>query len=533
MPATAEQIRRIEADPLTWRLTLFEPYLTDTTGAIVPDGPHHRRYWTWLWDIAKGSRPKPMVNVWPRGGAKSTNAELGTVAVGARGRRRYAFYVCGTQDLADDHVATIGEMLESPRLATFYPDMARRRVGKYGTSKGWRRTRLRTAAGFTIDAVGLDTAARGVKLDEDRPDWLIFDDIDEKHDSANTVQKKIETITASLIPAGSEDRAILFIQNLIHPGSVFAQLASDSPPFLTNRILNGPVPALEDFTYATKRDRVVITSGTPTWVGQDRDRCQADIDEIGITAFLAEAQHEVAAPAGGMFSHLDMAVLRIAPEDVPPLTRVVCWVDPAVTKSDQSDAHAIQIDGIHGDTRTGTIYRLYSWEQRATPLESLKKAILKAVEFGARYVGIETDQGGETWDSVFREAKNLVYEEAIARGAPASELDSIRGMRMADRKAGQGDQPKVHRASLMLTDYEKPGLIIRHVIGTHTVLERALDRYPKTKPLDLVDAGFYSWDDLRNAPQIAAFNPDAETAEEGGRRRPDDPYAAERQSRIW
>jgi len=44
---------------------------------------------------------------------------------------------------------------------------ARRQVRQ---SKGWRRNRLRTASGFTIVAIGLDTAARGVKLDEDRPD---------------------------------------------------------------------------------------------------------------------------------------------------------------------------------------------------------------------------------------------------------------------------------------------------------------------------------------------------------------------------
>ncbi len=178
MPANTDQLAQLEADPLTWRLALFEQYLTDTTGQLIADGPHHRAFWIWAWAIVRGRRPKPFVAVWARGGAKSTNAELMSIALGARDRRRYAWYICEVQEQADDHVQTIGAMLETRDLATFYPELAARRVNKYGSSKGWRRNRLSTRAGFTIDAVGLDTAARGIKLEEDRPDLFVFDDID-------------------------------------------------------------------------------------------------------------------------------------------------------------------------------------------------------------------------------------------------------------------------------------------------------------------------------------------------------------------
>jgi hypothetical protein len=48
--------------------------------------------------------------------------------------------------------------------------------------------------------------------------------------------------------------------------------------------------------------------------------------------------------------------------------------------------------------------------------------------------------------------------------------------------------------SRMLTAYERDQ--IRHVRGTHTVLERALHRFLIKKPYDLADAAFWSWDDL-------------------------------------
>jgi hypothetical protein len=536
MPATREQLDRLEADPLTWKLTLFEKYQTDTTGAVVADGPHHRHFWTWVWAIEPGRRPRPFVGIWPRGGAKSTNAEMGAVALGRHTRhpdgrrapvRSYLWYISEVQEQADDHVDTIGAMLESEEVATFYPDLARRAVNKYGSSKGWRRNRLRTAAGFTIDAVGLDTAARGVKIEEARPGGLIFDDIDGRHDTAATTAKKKETIKSTLIPAGSEDRVLLFIQNLITPTSIFSQLADGTAGFLTNRILSGPIPALEDMSYHDNGHKTIL-AGSPTWAGQDLATCQADVDEIGITAFREEAQHEVEAPPGGMFDHLDMAALRIDHADLPPLTRVVCWVDPAVTKRDESDSHAIQIDGIDGPSTTGTIYRLYSWEEKATPLASIKRAITQAAIHGATSVGVETDQGGDTWRTVFTTARNAAEAEARARG-DTDLADRIHRQTFREAKAGQGQDPKVHRASLMLADYEKPGRRIRHVLGTHNTLERALARFPKTAPLDLADAAYWAWDDLRNGSEVAGWNPDQDP--EHGGEEPADPYAAARQSR--
>ena len=179
-----------------------------------------------------GERSRPFVGIWPRGFGKSTSTELACAAIAARQTRRYALYVCESQDQADDHIANVAGMLESRRFEDAYPDVAERRLNKYGSSRGWRRNRLRTASGFTIDAIGLDVAARGVKLDEDRPDLLIFDDLDGKLDTAATTDKKLATLTHTLLPAASDAPAVLAIQNLVIPDGIFARLADGSatPP---------------------------------------------------------------------------------------------------------------------------------------------------------------------------------------------------------------------------------------------------------------------------------------------------------------
>jgi hypothetical protein len=62
-------------------------------------------------------------------------------------------------------------------------------------------------------------------------------------------------------------------------------------------------------------------------------------------------------------------------------------------------------------------------------------------------------------------------------------------------KAGAGGRgSKTHRAAQMLHDYETAHVV--HVLGTHEVLERALRRFPRSKPYDLVDAAYWSWQDL-------------------------------------
>lgn len=533
MPATDDQVARLEADPLTWRLALFERYMSDATGELIPDGPHHHRFWSWLWSITPGRRPRPYVAIWPRRGAKSTNTEMAVAALGARRIRPYGWYVCATQDQADDHLNNVGDMMTAREFATFYPGMSQRRVGRYGESKGWRISRLRTASGFTVDAVGLDTASRGVKLEDERPGFIVIDDVDGTHDTLATTAKLIRTLTDDILPAGSNDLAVIAIQNLVHPTSLFSRLAgidTEHPvDFLTDRIVSGPVPAIERFTYRTDpaTGRHVITGGEPSWIGFDLVDADAELNTIGPTAFLGEFQHEVEPPAGGMFSRFDLAALRVPEDDVPPLTRVVCWLDPAVTKTDQSDAHAISIDGIDGDGRDGTIYRLWHWEKRATPLEALRLALVMAATYGATSVGIETDQGGDLWRSTFREARAIVLADPTT---PRSLRERIRTMGMRTEKAGASNESKTERANRMLIDYERGGRRILHVVGTHRTLERALTRFPRTKPFDLVDACYWSWRDLRLASVIAGGDPDPVAADEARTVR--DAYTAERRSLL-
>lgn len=294
----------------TW-LAVHYPHV-----CAAPFGERHVRLWEWFESLTPGVRPRARVEVWPRGGAKSSTAELGVARVGVRLARRYVLYVSETQEQADKHVQSIASLFERCGVE--------RAVNKYGSSKGWRRQELRTANGFNVSAYGLDTAARGVKLDAFRPDLIIFDDIDSQDDSARTTEKKINALTTAIIPAGSSDCAMLFLQNLIHEESIFSMLVDGRADFLHNRepaCLEPAVRGLQTETVDRGDGLKVyrITGGEPTWLGQDLATCESQINDWGLRAFTREAQHEVAGASGYVFdvSRLNYCDLSEVPAGLP------------------------------------------------------------------------------------------------------------------------------------------------------------------------------------------------------------------------
>lgn len=455
-----------------------------------PFAPHHRQIWEWLWELRyQLAPPSSLVAVLARGGAKSTTAELGVVAVGRRRSRKYVLYVSGTQDQADKHVATIASMLGAPALARQDPDLTNRRVDQFGRVRGWRRDRLMTHAGMTVDGIGLDVAMRGIKVDDVRPDLIILDDIDSRDDSLATIEKKISAVTESILPAGSTDVAVLAVQNLIHEDSIFARLADGRADFLLNRRVLGPIPALRDMQAEAQDGGGWKVTGIPTWAGQDVEACNRLVATIGMTAFKRESQHEVESSAGSVFEHVQWQ--HIPQEQLPDMVHSAVVVDPAVTATDHSDACGIIAGGRDAEGRT---YAYEAYEERMSPQTAILRALRLCLKYRANTLVVETDQGGKAWDSVVNEAWRLLTENGEVP-------KDYRRPTFVEQRAGKLQENKTERGLRMLTDYEK-GLIF-HVSGTTMgTLERGLRRAFIRKPFDIADAMFWLWFTLRQMAPI-------------------------------
>lgn len=486
------QIMTAPAEWDRWLRALFPAYFSK------PFADRHAELWKWIEDIQPGVRPRPFFGIWGRGGAKSMNSEGGVIRLAARGVRKYAWYISSTQDKADQHVDTIGAMLEASETNKYYPELSDRAVNKFGNSKGWRRSRLRTASGFTVDALGLDTGSRGSKIEEHRPDIMIIDDIDDLFDTPKTTLKKMKILSQTILPAGSGDCAVLFVQNLITPDSVASRLLDGRADFLSDKIVSGPYPAIDNLIYEQIDGKFIITAGTPTWEGQDLATCQQQIFAWGLSAFLQESQHDVDR-AGGIWQHIEFQHIDF--QHLPDFIRTEVWVDPAVSSTDESDSMGISAGGITADNK---VIGLYFWEQITSPEDALERAIKKAVEIKSVTVGVETDQGGDTWKSVFNAALKNVQEK-YKKELGADLYNNISWPRFTSEKAGGTDEKtgkaygsKVERNSKMLTSYESGQ--VWHMIGTHALIEKALKRFPNP-PLDLADSWFWCHHSLiKNIP---------------------------------
>lgn len=327
-------LRAVRALPSDWRVrvpALFGAYFW------YPFSAPHEELWAWENEIQTDSTPRPFVAIWPRGRGKSTTTEAVVADLAIRGARRYCLYVCSTQDQADKHVATIARMLESEQVAQYAPNIGKPKVSSNG-NRTWNRKMVTTATGFTVEAIGLDKAVRGQKIDWARPDLIVFDDIDEVHDSETTTDKKEEIITSSIVPAGSTNCAVLFVQNLIHGNSIASRLAkrpneAGAAQYLLNRLVSGPYKAVEGLQYAMQQVgelwRWVVTAGESLWNGYDLSVCEDELNRVGPASYERESQNDVDSDEpNALMSTADFERTRVTPDKVPDLMRVAVAVDP-------------------------------------------------------------------------------------------------------------------------------------------------------------------------------------------------------------
>lgn len=290
----------------------FEEWFRRHFPSIVsaPFAPRHRRLGEWVGRLSHGVKQDPLLEIWSRGSGKSTMAEGAVAYVAATGRRRFCLYVSGTQDQATAHAQTVSAMLEQAGIE--------RLTSKYGHSRGWSRNLIRTSNGFNLLAIGLDQAGRGIKFDDQRPDLIILDDIDDEGDTARTVEAKKRTLRQGILPMGSADVATLAIQNLIRADGVFAEIAGGRG-LLSNRSYAGAERAVDglqvEITERPDGSRgYEIVAGVATWDGQSLERCESQIAEWTLSAFLREAQHEVGMTVGTFYDPSKMGVVHEIPD---------------------------------------------------------------------------------------------------------------------------------------------------------------------------------------------------------------------------
>jgi hypothetical protein len=438
-------------------------------------GPHHLRLWNWVSGLNRESATPTRVEVWPRGGAKSTSSELAVCWLSTTLQKKFVLYVCSTQAKAEEHVQSIATLMERIGIE--------RSVGIYGQSKGWKKNLLRTANGFNVAAAGLDTAIRGIKLDDLRPDLIIFDDFDDDADTEYITEQKERRITNAIIPSGDPICAdYLFLQNLIIPTGIMTRLVEGLSYFATDRDIPEIIPAYRDLEVAAVTQesgvvKYVITGGTPTWEGQGKEVCEMQIAKRGLRAFLRESQHNVLDSHGqALWSQeiFDRPAFRVDPciywkgevkasgynqgfwEFIPPepMVKMVVGLDPSV--ADPTTARGIPDEcGIiaAGIGRSGRYYVLADASGLYAPEVWAKKAVELAMLLNCPIV-FEANQGGKLIDLALQTHGSVPTMSVHAADGKRTRAEPVSMMYWQGMVSHSGELPQLERSMLRWNPYD-------------------------------------------------------------------------------
>lgn len=229
-PAVQRAVRRaLGADPVAFALIYLRRHLRDQHGSVSFSEVHYE--WASLALSWRERSTEPQANrhafIAPRETGKTTWWFLILpLWAAAYGHRSFAVAFAHSTGQAETHLQTFkGELERNPLLAADFPDLcapARRRSG--GTVAD-RQGMLHQKSGFVFAARGIDAASLGLKVDEVRPDLLVFDDVepDEKSYSVNLAEKRLGTITDAAFPLNIY-AAVVMVGTVTMPGSIMHQL---------------------------------------------------------------------------------------------------------------------------------------------------------------------------------------------------------------------------------------------------------------------------------------------------------------------
>ncbi len=218
-----------ETDPFLFALIYFTDHLKDDEG-VISFGEHH---FDW-YDLALNwLHPSPQPRqfrdafIAPRASAKSTIwFTIIPAWLGAFGYSKFLAAFADSAEQAERHLMTFKQELEENELLNEdFPTLCSAGTRKRGTVKGDAKNMRWCANGFVFIAKGIDSQSLGMKIGRQRPDTLLFDDVepDESNYSQYQMEQRLSTLVEAVFPLNERARVVLS-GTVTMPGSITHQL---------------------------------------------------------------------------------------------------------------------------------------------------------------------------------------------------------------------------------------------------------------------------------------------------------------------
>lgn len=314
--AKAKRIKLLLSDPEAFANYYFPHYAT------AKCAPFHV-------ESAKMTLKYPTIKLfdeWGRGLAKSVWDDIiKPFWLWAQGQAHYMVLVTVSKDRAAELLEDLrAEFEANPRIINDF--------GEQQNQGQWEKGFFITKGGFIAKALGAGQSVRGLRVRDQRPDYIVVDDLETKETSVNPArQKKLaKWIERDLIPTmDGKIRRFIYANNRFAPVMIQTMLQDRHPAWKVHH-----VKAYDPVTYK------------PTWAAKYGPNYYREIeDEIGVLAAMAEYNGE---------PHVEGEIFtdeQIQWRKLPPLNHfkiIIGRWDVAYAGSATSDFNAVRVWGLKG-----------------------------------------------------------------------------------------------------------------------------------------------------------------------------------------
>lgn len=305
----------------------------------------------------------------PRGHAKTTVIKLLILFCILFTKKKFILVICSTAQLAENLIADVEDMLNEDNIIRVFGDwklgctMNRQELKKFGFR----------GRNITIAAIGAEGSLRGLNIKNERPDLMIFEDIQ----TAECAQSKIQSLTLERWMFGTAMKAkspagctFIFCGNMYPgPDSILKKLKMNRSWI---KFISGAI--LADGTALWEQLRSLIS------LLAELDN---DIEAGHAEIFFSEVLNDTEA---GINTRTDISQIRIwpwGPSELPQGKFIV--IDPSGNTANSDDCVIGQYDVFDGQP---ALRKLIS--EVLSPGATIYKALILAIETGTRCIAVES-----------------------------------------------------------------------------------------------------------------------------------------------
>jgi hypothetical protein len=327
--------------------------------------------WSWLTGYVHRTRDfSQLVLGLPRGFGKSTLMKIFILYCILFTKKKFILVIAARAELAENIISDVIDMLEEPNIKTVFGDW---KLGVEKDTQGIKKFGYR-GRNIILAGLGSGTSLRGLNLKNERPDVMLFDDVQTREcadslvESAKLLQWMIGTAMKAKSPLGC---LYIFVGNMYPTKHSILRNLKTNPKWI--KFIAGGI----------------LADGTSLWeelqpIAQLVSEYESDLAMGHPEIFFSEVLNDENASANHLVDFSKLPDYPVSPGDIPAGNFIV--IDPSNDKIN-SDAVSIGYFEVH-DTLPVLMELV---EDRLSPGATIKKALDMALSHNCRLIAVESN----------------------------------------------------------------------------------------------------------------------------------------------